>query len=212
MQTWPPIDTEPPPDSSRRAHNKHAVRTSLLQAARQLFAERGVAETTAEEIAEAAGVSRATFFNYFQNKHGIVIALHDAHVSTLGLLVDDLLSEPLTTAGRLDRLFADVAATAATAPVYFASLTGELERELAVPAVSAARTEKLTSTLVRLLTPGVAAGEVREDLPLRFLAQMVGSTYISVIRYWRESTDYDITLNSARASHFLTGALAPGKG
>lgn len=152
------------------------------------------------------------FFNYFRNKHGIVIALHDAHVAILGLLVDDLLSEPLTTAGRLDRLFADVAATAAAAPVYFASLTGELERELAVPAVSAARTEQLTSTLVRLLTPGVAAGEVREDLPLRFLAQMVGSTYLSVIRYWRESPDYDITLNSARASHFLTGALAPGTG
>lgn len=209
MQTWPPIDTELPPDASRRAQNKHVVRTSLLQAARHLFAERGVAETTAEEIAEAAGVSRATLFNYFQNMHGIVIALHDAHMATLRSLVDDLVSQQLTTHERLDRIFADVAATAATAPIYFASLTGELERELAVPAVSGARTEQLTEILSRLLTPGLSTGEVRDEMPLRFLAQMVGSTYISVIRYWRESPDYDIAVNSARAARFLAEALAP---
>lgn len=46
-------------------------------------------------------------------------------------------------------------------------------------------------------------------MPLRFLAQMVGSTYISVIRYWRESPDYDIAVNCADAARFLAEALAP---
>lgn len=123
-------------------------------------------------------------------------------------MVADLLCEPLATEGRLDRLFADVAATAA-APVYFAPLDGEHERELAVPAVSAARTEQLTSTLVRLPTPGVPGGEMCEAMPLRFLTQLVGSTYIPVIRYWRVSPDHDITPNSARASHFLAEAPTP---
>lgn len=210
VRTWPPIDTEPPADGSRRELNKHDVHVRLLQAARELFAERGVADTTAEDIAASAGVSRATFFNYFQGKHGVVIALHEAHMASLALLVDELVAAPASTADRLRRLFVDLAATAATAPVYFASLTGELERELSVPTVSAPRTEHLTASMTRLLQPGIDAGEVRVDMPVRFLAQMVGSTYIAVIRHWRESPGDDMAVNCELAARFLSEALASG--
>lgn len=50
-------------------------RASLLRAAARIFAERGYATTTADMIAEAAGVSIGTFYNYFRNKRQILLAL-----------------------------------------------------------------------------------------------------------------------------------------
>lgn len=56
----------------RRERRKRATRQALLEAAYTLFAERGYHETTMDEIADAAGVSRRTAFRYFPTKHSLV--------------------------------------------------------------------------------------------------------------------------------------------
>ena len=50
-------------------------RRRILEAARVRFAERGSAEVTMAEVALLAGVSRATVFNHFGSKHGLVEAV-----------------------------------------------------------------------------------------------------------------------------------------
>lgn len=59
-------------DSSRRSRKKAEVRDALVRAADRLFAARGFDGTTIDEIAEEAGVSRRTFFRYFETKEAIV--------------------------------------------------------------------------------------------------------------------------------------------
>lgn len=51
--------------SSRRELNKAATRQSIITAGLALASSRGIGGFTIEELAEAAGVSRRTFFNYF---------------------------------------------------------------------------------------------------------------------------------------------------
>ena len=58
-----------------RSRQKARRREEILARAKALFAEKGVDATTMAEIAEAAGVSTPTIFNYFGNKDGILIAL-----------------------------------------------------------------------------------------------------------------------------------------
>ena len=48
---------------------------ALLQAARNVIRERGYAHATVEDIRRAAGVSRATFYFYFQDKRQILLRL-----------------------------------------------------------------------------------------------------------------------------------------
>lgn len=51
--------------AGRREQNKVATRAAIAEAARRLLLEEGVDAVTAEKVADAAGVSRRTLFNYF---------------------------------------------------------------------------------------------------------------------------------------------------
>jgi TetR/AcrR family acrAB operon transcriptional repressor len=53
------------------------TRRQILDAARRIFAERGVSRTTLEQIAEAAGVTRGAIYWHFSNKAELFIALRD---------------------------------------------------------------------------------------------------------------------------------------
>ena len=60
----------------------------LQEAALELFVEQTYAKTTIEEITQRAGVSRATFFNYFPAKSDVFwVDLDDALRRLSGVLV-----------------------------------------------------------------------------------------------------------------------------
>jgi AcrR family transcriptional regulator len=63
-----------PPAPSTRTEHKQKTRDALRSAALRLFASKGFDETTAEEIAEQAGVSGRTFFRYFPTKESVLWA------------------------------------------------------------------------------------------------------------------------------------------
>lgn len=57
-----------------REEQREQIRYSLLQAGMELIGERGLAETTIEEITSRAGVAKGTFYNYFRTKADLVRA------------------------------------------------------------------------------------------------------------------------------------------
>jgi AcrR family transcriptional regulator len=52
-------------------------RRRLYSAAGRVFARSGFADATAEAIAREAGMSKATFYEHFDNKEDCIVALHD---------------------------------------------------------------------------------------------------------------------------------------
>src|SRR5215211_1831404 len=56
-----------------REQTRSVVRSLLARTALELFAAKGYDNTTVEEVAAAAGVSRRTLFNYFRNKEDLAL-------------------------------------------------------------------------------------------------------------------------------------------
>src|SRR5690625_948570 len=59
-------------EPGRRELNKARTHQAMVDAARDLGRERGLENVTAEDIADRAGVSRRTFFNYFTGVEAVV--------------------------------------------------------------------------------------------------------------------------------------------
>src|SRR5271166_3275079 len=57
---------------SLRSRKQQFVRNAIFDAAIELFVAKGFDETTVEEVAQAAGVSRASLFRYFSSKDDLL--------------------------------------------------------------------------------------------------------------------------------------------
>jgi len=64
------------PDAVSRPHGALS-RVEVADIAIRLYRDRGYETTTATEIAEAAGISRSTFFRQFRSKDDVIFADHD---------------------------------------------------------------------------------------------------------------------------------------
>src|SRR5436190_2145638 len=69
----PPKLTDPPRQRADAARN----RARILEAARGLFDEHGVAGVTMEQVARAADVGKGTVFHRFGDRAGLALALLD---------------------------------------------------------------------------------------------------------------------------------------
>src|SRR5262245_871773 len=56
----------------QRERRRQRTEDSLREAALRLFSERGYDETSVDEVADAAGVGRRTFFRYFTSKEDLL--------------------------------------------------------------------------------------------------------------------------------------------
>ena len=70
-----------------RAEQAARTRQAALDAARALFAERGFAATSLQDIADAMGVRKANVYYYFKTKTAILDALLDERVIGLDALL-----------------------------------------------------------------------------------------------------------------------------
>ncbi len=76
------------PSPGRRQRRSAEIRDRLFRAALNLFAKKGFAETTVEDITEAADVGKGTFFNYFPSKDHILLAFGEMQLAKLEAAVE----------------------------------------------------------------------------------------------------------------------------
>lgn len=78
------------PTQSLRARKQQRAREAIIEAAHELFSERGFDNVTVTDIAERAEVGRTTFFRYFGDKQEVVFP-EDPQISA-ERIVDDILT------------------------------------------------------------------------------------------------------------------------
>jgi len=75
-----------------KLRKQQVVRDALSAAAEKLFLARGFEAVTVEEIAQTAGVSRRTFFRYYESKEDVIVERSDRFGE---LLLAELAERPL---------------------------------------------------------------------------------------------------------------------
>lgn len=94
----PRTDSAIPPARPRR--DAARTRAAILDAAEELFAERGYEAVSLSEVGEAAGVSRGTPGYFFGNKEGLYRAVLDRTISASQGLVDRMRAQSAAGASR----------------------------------------------------------------------------------------------------------------
>jgi AcrR family transcriptional regulator len=92
-----------PSDTAARPYGPDAVRTALVDAAAELFAERGPDRVSVKEIAAAAGVNHGLVHHYFGSK--------DALLTAVLASLSEQVAEELASGAPIDRIAAKGGAT-----------------------------------------------------------------------------------------------------
>jgi AcrR family transcriptional regulator len=89
-----------------REEKKAQTRERLIEAAARVFAEKGFASTSLDEVADAAGLTKGAVYSNFENKEDLVVAVLRAHQDRQSGIKDiataaGTLEEQQAVAGRL---------------------------------------------------------------------------------------------------------------
>lgn len=169
-----------------KASGRARTRQLLSAAALRLFAEQGYAATTVDEIAEAAGVARRTFFRYFPSKEDAVFPDHDSTVVEVSRVLESAApdDDPLLVVCRGIREVARMYAADPQASVARYRLLREVpalrEREIAV----VSRYERLFTKYLLRQPANAAAGSPEAPLLAEVSAAAVVAAHNHVLRRW----------------------------
>lgn len=180
----------------RKREPESAHRERIASAAQALFAQRGIAATTMDDIAKAAGYSKATLYVYFKNKEEIVSVL----VLESMKLLDDCLTEALcqeqTAQARYGRLCEGLVRYQEEFPFYFDMVLDTINvdfDEADCPPEDAETYrigEELNRKIEEFLAAGVERGELRGDAPLMLTIFTFWGMLSGIIRLAANKEDY----------------------
>ena len=139
-------------------------RERILLAARNSFAGSSFDDVTVAEIAEAAGVSRATVFNHFGSKAGLVDATVAGVMEFYVTMLDEALADEITTtAGLVVDLFRQMGSGIELDRPYYRGVFHEINRIQFSPDEGDAGYDaslRAKERLVALLQRGIDRGDV----------------------------------------------------
>lgn len=183
-----------------REEKKLATARQIRTVARELFLEKGYSQTSVEEIALAAGVSRAGLFNYYRGKPAILSALSADLEPRLVQLVQHYQARSLSTGDQIRQLFE-----------YSAKIleqTAGLTRLLFVQGNSEGF-PALQLAFRQLVLAGQQRGEVREDLDAGALSEMLYLGFVASLLGWCRTPEMALAAALARRADALALILAP---
>lgn len=95
-----------------QGERRSQTRTALLDAAAELFAERGVADSSVAAIADAAGRTSGALYDHFGSKEGVLFALLEGWVDDVAAVLSAELVNAATLPERMAALWRNISSPA----------------------------------------------------------------------------------------------------
>lgn len=161
---------------------QHDVKHRIMDAAGQLFADKGFDATSISDITDVAGVGRALIYYYFKDKRDLYNAiLHDGGERILGASEAAYASEG-TSFDRLRQFVERFRQLHLDRPnLARIAMRSEFEGSLAFDAHANEHFNKVSSVLERVVEEGVERGELRSVDPGKTVHMMMGMVHSLVM-------------------------------
>jgi AcrR family transcriptional regulator len=146
------------------------VRDQVAQAAVELFAEKGYANTSVQEVVERAGVTKGAMYHYYRSKDDLLFGIYERMLTLQREHLDEIIARGLPTDETLRAACVDVVETSIDAlpegTVFFRSvhmLSPDRQREVT------RRRREYNDAFASLVTRGQGEGLYRDDIPTAVL-------------------------------------------
>jgi len=203
--------SSPDPHShlDRRQRRSAEIRKRLFRAALQLFAQKGFAETTVEDITEAADVGKGTFFNYFPSKDHILLAFGEMQLAKLEAAIETArrTNEPMPEF--LRGLGARMTQEPVRNPAIIRALLQAYLSSRPVRQGMVDLQKRVHALHTQMIQLGQDRGEIRNDLPPAEIAHVFRQTIFGTLLVWSLYGDDTLLPRMEAAFQILWSGLAP---
>ena len=156
----------------RKKEPRSVHRENIASAASALFIERGIAATSMDDIAKAAGYSKATLYVYFENKEEIVGILVLNSMKKLYDYISSALIQHKTTKARYDFICRGLVQYQEEFPFYFKMVLDKINIDfegkeyLPEERETYQIGEEINEKIKNFLLSGMEKGDLRNDLDI----------------------------------------------
>lgn len=194
------------PLPSRRERRRVEVRDRIVESALSLFETQGYEATTVAEIVRRADIAYGTFFNHFPSKLHLLREIADHSMRDLFENVEEIRKQPGDFALHIVLLFERSAERTLEKGPQTRELIGAI-MALAFPETAGSDDRRIRQAFGRLLEDGADRGELRDDVDIETLLEVVVGAWYSMFFSWVHFEDYPLRERATRAARFLGETL-----
>ena len=163
-------------------------RAQLIDVALEVFADHGYAQTTMDEIAQRAAVSKPVLYQHFKNKRDLFFTLIDCQLDTLRDRVTDRMQAVDMEAETADE---DTAYQAVCGVFDFVADPRGLYRlildtSMGEPKELEARKEQFVSQMVDVASPYILDNSILDPASSKFITRGIASVVMFLATRWAE--------------------------
>jgi AcrR family transcriptional regulator len=196
----------------RRERRAAETRLRLFRCALQLFAERGLANVTVEDITEAADVGKGTFFNYFESKDHVLGVMAEIQLGKVKEALAMAEHHEQTTQSVLHHLFHRAAEEPGRSPDLARALISSFLASAAVRKIIERNMQEGRRMIAEVVAAGQKDGEIDPRLKKEKVATQVLQTFMGTVLLWslHEKPALDVWMEDS-FQHFWRGIAVSGR-
>ncbi len=181
----------------KRQTNKLQRKEDLYSVAMDLFRRQGFDDTRVEEITQAAGVAKGTFFNYFPTKEDVLLYIGERQMSRLGSALNNgagrQLSEERSAVAALKILMRTLAHSLHDDRDLVRLAVDKAMKITQMAAPSEGRRFGFQVLVALLIRRGQRSGEIHPAADPELVAQMIEGLYYQQLVIWcQENFSFDL--------------------
>src|ERR1041385_4472281 len=203
--------------SAKRKRKLGEQREKILGAERSLFSTKSPDEVTMTEVAEGAGVARATVFNHFPSKHALLEAItEEMFAYYAGMLESALENRDAPTGALILALFSQMGTGVEAFHGFYKGIFREIAKinlGLDEGGSGERARERANRLLIELFSRGIERGDIDKRHDAASLASAFEAIVNGTIVHWLyDDASEGLKVRMARAARIFLGPVAVQSG